>query len=275
MSRRRRHAAAFSLFAFQDIITSVTAIIILLTLLLAVELAQRHASPGPSAESAATAQRLRQVLESARAEAARLQAQLARNEAEIEELAAATPSQLRQRGKATQEQIDRLGREIAELKTRQAQAHTRQTAMNESSAARDGDRRKLAAVRAQAQDDLERVEKLKRQNKLIYNPSPGDAKRAWLVDLQPDRIVTARLGRAEAPMVFDSSLSTMRRRGFMAWVADRSSSSEYFVFLIRPGTIELFAELQSSLEPLGFDIGFDVIGAGQTVIDPVDGAGIK
>ncbi|MEX0710869.1 MAG: hypothetical protein WD278_00880 [Pirellulales bacterium] len=274
MRHRRHQAAAFSLFAFQDIITSVTAIIILLTLLLAVELAQRHASPGPSAESAATAERLRQVLESARAETARLEAQLARNEAEIEELAAATPSQLRQRGKTTQEQIDRLEREIAELKTRQAQAHTRQTAMNERSAARDGDRRKLAAVRAEAQADLERVEKLKRQNKLIYNPSPGDAKRAWLVDLQPDRIVTARLGRAEAPAVFDGSLSTMRR-GFMAWVADRSSSSEYFVFLIRPGTIELFAELQSSLEPLGFDIGFDVIGAGQTVIDPVDGAGIK
>ena len=43
MSRRRRNhtTAAFSLFAFQDIITSVTGVMIMITLLLAVELVNR------------------------------------------------------------------------------------------------------------------------------------------------------------------------------------------------------------------------------------------
>ncbi len=42
MSRRNRSRAAFSLFSFQDIITAVTAIVILLVLILTLELISRR-----------------------------------------------------------------------------------------------------------------------------------------------------------------------------------------------------------------------------------------
>lgn len=51
MSQRGRAGAAFSLFSFQDIITSVTGIMILVTLILALELIQRkEASPTEKTE---------------------------------------------------------------------------------------------------------------------------------------------------------------------------------------------------------------------------------
>ncbi len=52
---RKRHSSPFSLFAFQDIITSVTGIILLLTLILTLELSQRDSSSMPLADAAIVA----------------------------------------------------------------------------------------------------------------------------------------------------------------------------------------------------------------------------
>ena len=60
MSRRGRSKdVAISLFSFQDIITSVTAIMILLVLILALELATRVATKGMAAEDRRVAQQLK------------------------------------------------------------------------------------------------------------------------------------------------------------------------------------------------------------------------
>ena len=52
MSRRRRRSAPFSLFAFQDIITSVTGIMLVITMLLALELLERTDVAPPQATAA-------------------------------------------------------------------------------------------------------------------------------------------------------------------------------------------------------------------------------
>ena len=62
MVRRRKKQVTFSLFAFQDIITSVTGIMILATLMLAVEFIQRI-DGAPPRQTEKIAARLRQSLE--------------------------------------------------------------------------------------------------------------------------------------------------------------------------------------------------------------------
>jgi len=54
--RKRSNKQAFSLFAFQDIITGVTAIILLFTLLLVLELVTRKATQATAAPSASAQQ---------------------------------------------------------------------------------------------------------------------------------------------------------------------------------------------------------------------------
>ena len=56
--RRRRRESGFSLFAFQDIITSVTGIMILVTLVLAIELIERTES-SPKVMTAQTTDQLK------------------------------------------------------------------------------------------------------------------------------------------------------------------------------------------------------------------------
>ena len=66
MSRRGRSGHAISLFAFQDIITSVTAIIIVIVLLLALDLTQQK--EGSAGMPLALANELEQRIESVQTE---------------------------------------------------------------------------------------------------------------------------------------------------------------------------------------------------------------
>jgi hypothetical protein len=63
-----------------------------------------------------------------------------------------------------------------------------------------------------------------------------------------------------------------RAADFLAWAQGRDRGREYFVLLIKPAGIEAFAEIQAELKRRGFDLGFDVLAADQTAIDPLTGA---
>ena len=76
MGRRKRAAAPFSLFAFQDIITSVTGLLLLITMLMAVDLVQnlsRAAAAPQEQKSTQVAKMLRQAVSDGTSELDRLQ----------------------------------------------------------------------------------------------------------------------------------------------------------------------------------------------------------
>jgi len=62
---RKKGGSPFSLFSFQDIITCVSGIIILITLILAVELTQRKQAK-PAVETAQLAEDIRRAIEDTR-----------------------------------------------------------------------------------------------------------------------------------------------------------------------------------------------------------------
>ena len=91
--RRRDQTAPMSLFSFQDIITSVTGIIITVTLVLALELVQSLAER-QSTETPAVARQVRTALEEARQQVEALRSQV-RNEGDrVARWAALSPHQL-------------------------------------------------------------------------------------------------------------------------------------------------------------------------------------
>jgi len=161
MSRRSRRNSPFSLFAFQDIITSVTGIMILVTMMLALELIKRK------------------------------------------------------------EQIRRT---------------------------------------------REQLQHLKKSNRMIFNPTEGDQKTPWLVELDAGAITVAKVGESARPQTF----SNVER--FLTWSTSRNRGAEYFVLLVKPGSVESFDKVHGTLTGRGFDVGYDVMAADQTAIDPETGA---
>lgn len=271
---RRHRSSPFSLFSFQDIITSVTGIIILLTLILALELVTRDPS-APGGSSPDNSERLRQEIAKATEESARLEEVLERGAARVQELAAASPQQLARAKREFEQEVRRLEAEVEQL-VQQAGASSRE---KEEAIAKSEDRedehKELKRLEATLKSLAEKLKDLKRTDRLIYNLSRDTGKRAWLVDVSPDKLATAPLGEAVPPTLFEGSSASARARSFIDFTKLRDPKTEYFVFLIRPSAVDTFADIRSKLESSGFDIGFDVIGPGQTVLDPKTGASFR
>lgn len=276
MSRRRKQKVAFSLFAFQDIITSVVGIMILVTLILALEMVQQmEASPlqrtkavvGEIDSANTNVDDLKAAVERNLALIASLQDRLVQGAFRIDEVA-----EFDQR--RTAEEIEnlnaldvKLGQDLAEL-AKQLQRSNDQR--SEIEAERDSlDPDDLMAKLEKLEELKEELEKLKTTKRIIFNPTEGDSKTPWLVEITAATITAAKVGVSAPPTVFSSPSE------FRAWARKRDKQSEYFVLLIKPDGIESFEEVHEALRKTGFDVGYDLLNTDQVAIDPEKGAAAR
>lgn len=237
MSRRarRRRDAPFSLFSFQDIMASVTGMVILVTLLLILELADRvpvAAAQPPATQDPAPAlaelQALREHL-LARAQTAPESLHAARDALHaLERLHAVLESQ------ATQARDD-------------AARHAEQTAQL---------RDQLDALRDETQSLLQRAQLRRAQTRVtLVNPRPGH-KHTWFIDCAtPDALAVGRI---------DPDGVTHPERRFtspdlaLAWALAQPPDAHRFVLLVRPQGVPAFNQLQQTLRAAGYDLGWDL-----------------
>ncbi|HRA88094.1 MAG TPA: hypothetical protein PK992_08495, partial [Planctomycetaceae bacterium] len=62
---------------------------------------------------------------------------------------------------------------------------------------------------------------------------------------------------------------------FVQWVTSQDHSSQYFVLLVKPASIDTFAVVRKALQDRQFDVGYDLLRSDQTAIDPQTGAGVQ
>jgi hypothetical protein len=272
MARRAKNEQAFSLFAFQDIIMSVTGIMILVTLILALELMEK-------VENSPT-QRTQDVIEnidSTVASVVDLEQTVARNQARIDELKNLLAQGDLEIGevagfdqRAVEQDIDnmrqmeaQLASELAELAKRMEQSADQRAEIEEEHESID-----VAAIKKML-DDVEQkkkdLEELK--NRVIFNPTAGDAKTPWLVEITAQGITVAKTG-VSAPPTKHASVNE-----FKAWAQQNlDKNRDYFVLLVKPDGIATFDGVRKGLRQSGFDLGFDLLETDKVAIDPEKGA---
>jgi hypothetical protein len=108
---------------------------------------------------------------------------------------------------------------------------------------------------------------MRQANRVIFNRPEGAAKSPWLVELNSDRILAAEMGANRPPQAFASAAE------FLTWVGSQNNGAIYFVILVKPDSIETFASLRQELQDRQFEVGYDLLRADQTAIDPNTGAG--
>ncbi|MBW3599839.1 MAG: hypothetical protein KY475_21530 [Planctomycetes bacterium] len=272
MTRRSHRRPAFSLFAFQDIITSVTGVVILTTLLLTLELIQRELASAAHVPPQVHATLSREIEEAER-ELGRMMEEVRRSEqklADVEAVAGgrieATIAQLRQEIVQLRDAASRWNsqEQLLAKQRDQLRAENRQL---------DPKQVELAQLQREAVRAREKIEELRNSNRLIYNPVAGSGKTAWLVDLSPERLLVAAVGRTEPPVQLSASASSWQRSNFVRWLADRDPRIDYFVLLVRPDATDVYEEVRTILELRNFDLGIDLIGSDATVVDPSKGTG--
>lgn len=264
MSRRRRGGNPFTLFSFQDIITSVMGIILLAALLLAVELVTRMPGQAASAASAAVQTQISGQITLVREDITALQQELKSLQGDVLAAARAIMVDSEFHEQVAQDQLQRLGGELAKL-TKHLEDRNRELSRQEARGfERRRDRQKLEGLEAKTKKVEEEIADLKKSNRLFFNPIPGFAKKPWLIDISAEFV-------AVGPLSEDRKIATAPQhtfpdeQAFLAFAGGLSSETDYFMILIRPSGIERFHLILEELRDREFDLGFDVISEDQSV----------
>ena len=168
MSRRGKGTTKFSLFAFQDIITSVTGIMILVTLLLSIELLQRkEMSP-----SNRTAQIVSQMTEAV-SQVDQLEAQFNSASSMLADLTRFDPSRLRSQVQDLHELNERMQSEVTQLQQQEQQTEREQQRLESEKQRR--------ALDPQTIDELNR--KIQEKKELRRSTSAWGSKSAKTIPL--------------------------------------------------------------------------------------------
>lgn len=276
MSSRLRslNSTKISFFAFQDIITSVSGILVLVTLLLATSL-ERPAQP--------TTQTADPELENKLVATLRQQSEIDARNQNLQTLLLAAE---------TAPSIEKLDADIARLRAQLTDEKSKHAGVAEQLAASQSilearDRTLgLADLKAQIQRTIDEADALSRQDSKVREEMARldqrvasiqskilklreRAGKLWLI---PDKsssskepiLVTVSESGAKAEQ-FDHPEQTKEfprataRTQFDAYLAGAKPLDQYVVFLVKPSGIELFEKLVKLARDKGFEVGFDAL----------------
>ncbi|MFC1757867.1 hypothetical protein ACFL2H_03745 [Planctomycetota bacterium] len=272
MSRRNRESVAFSLFAFQDIITSVTGIMVLITLMLALELVLRDES-SPTGETTKIVEQIQSTIadiESMEEKAGELKDRLSTGTDSIGDVAGFDAASVNSELGELDNFNHKLTADLRKIIKDQADAAKREADAENKRAAKAPDADRVKILHEQIQQKQQTLDDLKSSKRVIFNPTDGSAKTPWLVEVFKETILTAKTGVTAAPETFNEVDS------FTEWcVNHRNAQTEYFVLLVKPDGIANYQLIRQHLKSKGFDLGYDLLSAEQVAIDPVKGAGAE
>lgn len=278
---RSRNSTKISFFAFQDIITSVSGILILVTLLLATELESPTTQESHSADP---------ELERKLAETLHQQTEVDGQNQHLQELIA---------GAETAPAVEKLEEDIARLRAQAAEERkkhanvTEQLAASESSLGARDRTLGLTDIKDQIQRTIQETEAIVRQENDVRQEMANLEQRVaniqarvlklrerdgklWLI---PDKSSTTKepilvtvsgkgikVERFDRPKEAKEFSRTSARAQLKSYLADAKPLDQYVVFLIKPSGIELFDELVELARDRKFEVGFDALEEDKEVI---------
>jgi len=266
MGRRRSGPNAFSLFAFQDIITSVTGIVILITLILALELIERVES-SPAEQTREVVGLLDTSIEEMEDEKERLQKSLENTVVDISDLPTTDLSSLTKMRASLAETISEQKVRISEALRKLADRKKQLKSLLASAKAKQ-DAEELKKISDQ---NLIAEQKIKEiiDNEQLFFRSGISGKNLWLVEVNDSGFLIAELGSTSKPTRLAAPSE------FKTWWRSLDESGNAIFLLTKQSGVESF-KFDSAIDDLKnstFPFGFGVIDESVKVIDPVTGAG--
>jgi len=265
--RRRRTQNKFSLFAFQDIITSVTGIVIFVTLLMSLELIQRHPKSA-HAETADLISQLKQQLIQNQKASELLQQQIDAENLEITPESFLDASTLQRTLTEIRELQQRVSEDAAEVMTEQAETEKQLNEIRQTAADRRQEVKEIQDLKNEIAHKSEQLKNLEEGKRLIFRPARNTPKTHWLVDVSEKTVLMARMGVKSTPQRFASYAE------FRNWLTRLSPAADYCMVLLRPETARTYEDIFKMLDQRNISFVYDAIDEQKIVIDPKEGAGL-
>lgn len=259
MGRRQRNSSPISLFAFQDIITSVTGILILMAVLLTIVMITQKAASVSTAAEAANPDGLEEQILAVQAEIKDLEKRMDSNRQSIGRWAGYSKDQLVSEREALQSSIDAMDLEIQQnqLDIDRLEAAFAQAGKSPEFEKFRAERNKLED---QIEDNLKQLEHLKTSNRVIYNFNRTH-RQPWLAQIDSQGIVASKGGSAEPSRRFRSD------REFVDFCRALPEAERYVVLIVRPTGIAVQDAVREKLKTIDVDVGVELIGETQTAVD--------
>lgn len=260
MARRKAQGPSVSFFAFQDIITSVVGIFVLITLIMMVELVTRKASASGSNQAvedtfSAVIVELQQQYEALEARSAKLDTMAKKigsvqvfNRDEVTKELQASIQSLNEQLERTERRNQEIQRVIDEQK--KLQSDLQMEVRN-----RSPDREELEKLRKDLEKLDTRLAKLNTQEPLIYKSQSLDGRNVVVLEITSREIAILDLA--------GDTRVTLRGRYFAGefkdWMRKQTISRNHFFLLIRPGGSDNFQQIREVLDNSKASYGYDVL----------------
>ena len=270
MRRRRRcKQNALSLFSFQDIITSICGIVILITLILALELTSKivEASMADPVRSRDAYNQMLREIDEMTSEITDLNTVLNQMADDLSQAISFTIPEI-------QDKINQISAEIeaneeklkdwSDLAEDSEERNRRALFLDEENKRLQ---QKKEQLEKQYQELLEKSMLTSNDGEFLYFDKENAPKEApWLIDIDKGSIraipAAGILGTGPKPFTGDDDDICA---SFMDWANKRSTVTEYFVLLVRPEGVDLYETIRGLVQVAGFRVGVDFIGQYQKI----------
>lgn len=261
--RRRNQVAAFSLFSFQDIISCVMGIMILVTLILALEVIDggeiKHVSD------------VKERLAANRALIADLQREIARMQMSLDQvvtntglLAGIDSEQLQQDIVEGLQKKDQLTKRLAEQEVHLSKLSVEIVNANREIAASSVEKdRQNELGRKRVNEQRERLKSIINSEIVVFRDPPK--RQIFLVEVTRGGYLVAKYGAIEPP----TRCTTQQELG--DFLDQKVSLDPVLYFIVKPSGITHYEEVVPYMQRRKTDFGFTVFGESAKVIDDVKG----
>ncbi len=267
MSRRKRSTSTrFSLFSFQDIITCVMGIMLLLTLLICLEITDTPSRS--SSEVKARTEELQTSVSNVQNELAQLESRVQSNSSVLESGGLSNTQLLRDQQQSASAARDSAERELFALLE---QSTTSVKNLDNATTSAQSQQSLTTAEIARLIEDMKHQQQVLKQmqdgKRIIYNRYVGSADTCWIIEVNSDSsFQAAPVGKKQAPVSFSSIDQLLK------WTRQRHKEGAEFLVLLKPGANQAIDRIPGTLREEGIAHGYDLLGQDQTALDPVTGA---
>jgi hypothetical protein len=269
MSRRKRkNDSRFSLFVFQDIITCVMGIMLLVTMMMCLQITAVIAS-AKQTPAEETIRHMRQQAAALSAEIASLQSTVDENASLLNSGAINDPDLLRDRS-VTLENDKQLARvDVKALWEQQTSELRVLDELKKTVRHRSDQVRQTESLKQDNKNIDKKVKKLQRGDRVVYNAHTSDSETCWLVEMiTTTEFLAAELGQRHQPREFSS------RSELTSWILQRHQTGTVFMLIVKPAAADVLEQLTTDLRAQNVNFGFDLLPQDKVAIDPVSGASI-
>jgi hypothetical protein len=245
--RRKREDAPLSLFSFQDIMACLTGILILVSLLLAIDglsdtmqATPSKGSPDEPAASTRSAEELQEELAVLRRTLEERKGGIDVSKAEVE-LLEDRDRRMALEAERTRKVIDERDAELARL-VQELEASTRQaTSLREQ----------IAAAKARADEQTLR-------DRVRFRPGAKYSKSPVFVETLPSGLVIGELDESMVPRLIARLDDPGAENRLIGALASRGPDTSYLVFVVREDAIARFEALRDAMLRKGFEVGWQL-----------------